>query len=297
MEKDFWFDFVAGWIGGCAGLVVGHPLDTIKVRQQTMGNVPIVKGIINTFKFEGVRGFYKGMGFPLLATGTLNSIFFGVYGNCLRYLSKDKEAPSYLHICLAGCAGGVFQLSVACPVDLVKIKMQMQTGSIQGVWGAHYESHYKGPTACLKDLYKMGGIRGCYTGLHSMLYRDVPSFGIYMVLYIYFLRRIAGSESKADASAMLMAGGLAGVISWASILPLDVVKSRIQGDDPNNPKYKNAIDCFVKSYKQEGLRVFGKGFTMMSLRAFPTNAAIFLGYETSLSLLRGFSSSTVTETI
>ncbi|XP_064086394.1 solute carrier family 25 member 45-like isoform X2 [Macrobrachium nipponense] len=291
MDNDFWFDFVAGWIGGCAGLVVGHPLDTIKVRQQTMGNVPVVKGIINTFKFEGVRGFYKGMGFPLLATGTLNSIFFGVYGNCLRYLSKDKEAPSYLHICLAGCAGGVFQLSVACPVDLVKIKMQMQTGSAQGVWGAHYESHYKGPTACLKDLYKMGGIRGCYTGLHSMLYRDVIASAAYFVLYELMMDRSQGPSTL----AILWAGGMAGVLSWASILPLDVIKSRIQGDDPNNPKYKNAIDCFVKSYKQEGLRVFGKGFTMMSLRAFPTNAAIFLGYETSLSLLKRFSSSTVTE--
>ncbi|XP_068243505.1 solute carrier family 25 member 45 isoform X2 [Palaemon carinicauda] len=289
MDKEFWFDFVAGCVGGCAGLIVGHPLDTIKVRQQTMGNVPIGKGILNTYKFEGVRGFYKGMGFPILATGTLNSIFFGVYGNCLRYLSKGKDEPSYLDIYLAGCAGGFFQLSVACPVDLVKIKMQMQTGSAKGLWGTHYESNYKGPTACLKDLYKKNGLKGCYTGLHSMLYRDVIASGSYFVLY-ELMRD--GSQGLSTLS-ILWAGGMAGVVSWASILPIDVIKSRIQGDDPNNPKYKNAIDCFVKSYREEGIRVFGKGFTMMCARAFPTNAAIFLGYETSLSLLRRFSGPTV----
>jgi solute carrier family 25 protein 45/47 len=75
-----------------------------------------------------VRGFYKGMGFPLLATGTLNAVFFGVYGNCMRALHKGKEKPSLTQVFLSGCAGGVVQLSVACPVDLVKIKMQLQTG-------------------------------------------------------------------------------------------------------------------------------------------------------------------------
>lgn len=77
-----------------------------------------------------MRGFYKGMGFPLLATGTLNSLFFGAYGSCLRKLSEGKDTHSYSDVFTAGCAGGVVQLVVACPVDLVKIKMQIQTGQL-----------------------------------------------------------------------------------------------------------------------------------------------------------------------
>lgn len=287
MDKDFWFDFVAGSVGGCLGLLAGHPLDTIKVRQQTMGHVSATKGIVNTFKFEGVRGFYKGMGFPLLSAGTLNSIFFGVYGNTLRHLSKGKdEPPSYTDICLAGCAGGLVQLVVACPVDLVKIKMQMQTGPTQGVWEKHYDSHYKDPTTCLKDLYRRGGIAGCYLGINSMLVRDIPAAAIYFFLYEFWMRNLAGSEKLANPTFLIISGGMAGVISWAVITPLDVIKSRIQGDNPTNPKYKSALDCLVKSYKAEGIRVFSKGFGMMTLRAFPTNAAIFLGYEATLSFLK-----------
>ncbi|XP_047490532.1 solute carrier family 25 member 45-like isoform X1 [Penaeus chinensis] len=289
MNNDYWCDFVAGWIGGCAGLVAGHPLDTIKVRQQTMGNISAAKGILNTFKFEGVRGFYKGMGFPLLSTGTLNALFFGVYGNTVRILSEGRDRPSFTDIFLAGCAGGVAQLVVACPVDLIKIKMQMQTGSSEGIWGKHFESHYRGPTSCLLDLYRKGGIRACYTGLNSMAIRDIPSFGMYMILYEGFIRTLCGSEQSASPSSLVFCGGMAGVISWAMIIPLDVVKSRIQGDNPSNPQYKNARDCFVKSYKAEGLKVFTRGFCMMSLRAFPTNGAIFLGYVSSLNLLKRIS--------
>ena len=34
MSSNWWCDFVAGWIGGSAGIVVGHPADTVKVVQQ-----------------------------------------------------------------------------------------------------------------------------------------------------------------------------------------------------------------------------------------------------------------------
>lgn len=39
---------------GCAGLLAGHPMDTIKVRQQTLGNVSAIGGFVKTFKYEGV---------------------------------------------------------------------------------------------------------------------------------------------------------------------------------------------------------------------------------------------------
>ncbi|XP_071512800.1 solute carrier family 25 member 45-like isoform X1 [Panulirus ornatus] len=297
MDKEFWFDFVAGWVGGCSGLLVGHPLDTVKVRQQTLKKVSATGSVINVFKHEGWRGFYKGMGFPLLTSGILNSLFFGVYGNTLRWVSNESEKPSYSSIFLAGCAGGVAQLVVACPVDLVKIKMQMQTGSSNDVWGKHYESNYRGPTACFRDLYQKGGISGCFAGLRSMILRDVPSFGLYVVIYDAFINRMSGSEQCAGASTLIFCGGMAGVISWASILPLDVVKSRIQADCSTNPQYKGSWDCFVKSYYADGLQVFTRGFWMMSLRAFPTNGAIFLGYVTCLSVLRNLAGDDAREEI
>ena len=71
--------------------------------------------------------------YPMVSAGALNSLFFGVYGVSLRgmmYLRANAEKPTYLEIYLAGCAGGLAQLVIACPIDLVKIKLQTQTGRI-----------------------------------------------------------------------------------------------------------------------------------------------------------------------
>ena len=46
----------------------------------------------------------------------------------------------------------------------------------------------------------------------------------------------------------------AGVISWISVIYLDVVKSRIQADDPTNPRYRSMIDCFRQCYAEGGAR-------------------------------------------
>ena len=35
-------EFVSGWVGGCCGFVLGHPFDTLKVRQQALNQTSIV---------------------------------------------------------------------------------------------------------------------------------------------------------------------------------------------------------------------------------------------------------------
>ena len=73
------------------------------------------------------------MAFPLAAVGFQNSVFFGVYGNTIRWLSQEADgsgpkAPSYGAIFVAGSFAGAIQAFVASPIDLVKVKLQSQTG-------------------------------------------------------------------------------------------------------------------------------------------------------------------------
>nr|CAD7438345.1 unnamed protein product [Timema bartmani] len=116
--------------------------------------------------------------------------------------------------------------------------------------------------------------------------RDVIASSVYMSVYNGCIEGQPGSK---NLFMIMVAGGFAGIISWGVIIPLDVIKSRIQSDDPLNPKYKGTLDCFIKSYRHDGLAVFGRGFLVNTLRAFPVNGAIFVGFEWSYSMCKNIS--------
>lgn len=79
-------------------------------------------------------GFFKGMSFPLASIAVYNSVVFGVFSNTHRFLSqhqcKEPEAhpPHTLpDLLLASMVAGVVSVGLGAPVDLVKIRLQMQT--------------------------------------------------------------------------------------------------------------------------------------------------------------------------
>ena len=80
------------------------------------------------------KGFFRGMGFPLVSYGVVNSVFFGVYGQTLKAFKGDdhERGVTYKEVFFAGCMGGLVQISVACPVDLVKVVLQSQIPKGQG---------------------------------------------------------------------------------------------------------------------------------------------------------------------
>jgi hypothetical protein len=48
--------------------------------------------------------------------------------------------------------------------------------------------------------------------------------------------------------AELFAGGCAGTLTWFSIMPFDVIKSRYQAD--MKKEFSGMLDCAFKSYKE-----------------------------------------------
>ena len=63
-------DILSGTVGGIAQIIVGHPLDTIKVRLQTQcATIPVYNGTLDCtkkiFASEGLLGLYSGATAPL----------------------------------------------------------------------------------------------------------------------------------------------------------------------------------------------------------------------------------------
>ena len=66
----------------------------------------------------------KGLSYPVYSVGAINSLLFGVYVKSLESLGSS----SYGSILVAGALSGAAQLSLAVPVDLVKVRLQASGG-------------------------------------------------------------------------------------------------------------------------------------------------------------------------
>ncbi|XP_023387784.1 solute carrier family 25 member 48 [Pteropus vampyrus] len=296
-------DFAAGWIGGAASVIVGYPLDMVKTRLQAgVGYGNTFSCIRTVYRKESVFGFFKGMSFPLASIAVYNSVVFGVFSNTQRFLSRhqcrepETDPPHTLpDLLLASMVAGVVSVGLGAPVDLVKIRLQMQTQPFREAdLGLKPRATlgerpaYQGPVHCIATIVRTEGLAGLYRGASAMLLRDVPGYCLYFIPYVLLSDWIT-PETCAGPSpcAVWLAGGMAGAISWGTATPMDVVKSRLQADGVYLNKYKGVLDCISKSYQNDGLKVFFRGITVNTVRGFPMSAAMFLGYELSLQAIRG----------
>lgn len=86
----------------------------------------------------------------------------------------------------------------------------------------------KGSIDCVTRIYKEMGVRGFYgSGGLAMVIRDVPGYVFYFLPYAFLCKLFSREgESTAGPLGLMMAGGLAGVLSWGVMHPVDTVKSR-----------------------------------------------------------------------
>ncbi|KAH8514345.1 hypothetical protein H0E87_007253 [Populus deltoides] len=251
-------EFVAGGFGGIAGIISGYPLDTLRIRLQQSNSGSAFSILRRVMSSEGPAALYRGMGAPLASVTFQNAMVFQTYAILSRALDSSASAndpPSYKGVALGGVGTGAIQSIILSPVELIKIRLQLQNRSHANLQEA---ASPKGPLGVAKSILKTEGLKGMYRGKN-------------------------GQES---VRTMLTAGGLAGVASWLCCYPLDVVKTRLQAQSPSSQlKYKGILDCFSRSVKEDGYCVLWRGLGTAVARAFVVNGAVFASYETALRCL------------
>ncbi|KAI8369006.1 kinase-like domain-containing protein [Blakeslea trispora] len=247
-------DFIAGNFGGMAQVIVGQPLDTIKVRLQ------LDQGI-----------------------GAVNALLFAANSSIKSRLQKrPDELLSLDKIATAGAGAGLINSILASPVELLKIKMQAQFGSRAAHEGQRF---FSGPFDCARYLIQRDGVaHGLFRGLWATVVREIPAYaGFYSGFEI--TKRYLTNNNQYEASVMqLMTSGAAGGVSyWICCYPLDVVKSMVQNQE-KPPKGFYVTSLLQQVYRRDGLVGLYRGFGTSVLRSIPAAGATFTAYELCIRL-------------
>ena len=144
-------------------------------------------------------------------------------------------------IALAGtsaCCGA----SCTNPVDVVKIRMQVEKGKYPGMVGG------------MRSIAQTEGVRGLYKGLGASLCREMSYSGIRFGAYETFKELYGATDPKnTPLYKKLAAGASAGMLGSAIANPCDLVKIRMQSDT-SGKLYKNVFQAFYHIYSTQGAR-------------------------------------------
>jgi len=278
-------DFISGSIAGIVRVLLGQPLDMMKVRMQTLPSE--YKTFIQTGKmilhYEGPSAFYKGTLSPLCGISFCIAIQFSANEAAKNFfinrqysdkLNKNPNKLSVSQYIYSGVFAGLCNSFVMSPIELFRIKMQVQS--------KNSSVKYNGTFDCAKNIFQNYGIKGVYQGLCSTILRECPAYAIYFGVYETLIQMsLKKYYCKSEIPLMLIMayGALSGTLLWFGTYPLDVIKSRIQADNIDDRKYKSILQTFRSIVKENGVERLYRGLSPCLVRAPFTNGATFLTFE------------------
>ncbi|OSX65802.1 hypothetical protein POSPLADRAFT_1177291 [Postia placenta MAD-698-R-SB12] len=178
----------------------------------------------------------------------------------------------------AGTAGGVAQVLVGQPFDIVKVRMQTAP---QGT--------YSGMLHCAGGILKNEGPLAFYKGTLT------PLLGIGVCVSIqfgalewtkrFFARRniesgVGGPDGLGLNSGQLFTAGVfAGVANGVVSGPVEHIRIRLQTQSATNPTYAGPFDAIRKIYSQHGVAGIYKGQVVTLWREALGYGVYFLAYE------------------
>lgn len=199
---------------------------------------------------------------------------------------------------------------VATPTELLKCRLQAQgdpglaaqrlraaaaAATVAGGTAANPVLLFRGPMDVARHVLRHERRRrglltllpfsGLYKGLYATLMREslgnVAMFGMYnRVREELAARRGLASVDDLPSADVMLAGGIGGTFFWLAAFPSDLIKSKLQTEPFEQPKYKGFWDCGLRTVRDEGgVRALFRGFTPALARSFPANAVCFWGYE------------------
>lgn len=283
--------FLAGSLAGAAEACITYPFEFAKTRLQLVDKAskasrnPLVL-IYNTAKVQGIGSIYVGCpAFIIGNTAKAGVRFLGF--DMIKNLLRDPHTGelSGPRGVIAGLGAGLLESVVAVtPFEAIK------TGLIDDKQSdkPKYHNNGRGMLRNYSSLIRDKGLRGLYNGVLPVSMRQAANQAVRLGCYNkikVMVQSYTGSPKDQPLSSGLtfVVGAFSGIVTVYTTMPLDTVKTRMQS--LNASQYTSTLNCFVRIFKEEGVKTFWKGTTPRLGRLILSGGIVFTIYEKVLDVL------------
>lgn len=280
------YTLTAGAVAGAVEAIVTYPTEFVKTQLQLQdggagsarnggvkfkGPIDVVRTTIRT---QGITAIYRGLSALIIGTAAKAGVRFFAFDQFKDMLKdKDGKTTSARNV-LAGLGAGMTEaVLVVTPTETIKTKLIHDGNSTS--------PKYRGLVHGVRTIIQAEGFGGVYRGVIPVMARQGANsavrFGVYSSLSDFAKTRLNPGQ-QVPAVYTFGIGAIAGVITVYTTMPLDVVKTKMQGLQAKE-LYSGVFDCAWKVFRHEGLLSFWKGATPRLARLTMSGGIIFTVYE------------------
>ncbi|KAK6086702.1 Non-reducing end alpha-L-arabinofuranosidase BoGH43A 7 [Seiridium cupressi] len=184
-------------------------------------------------------------------------------------MSDPKPLP-FIYQFAAGAVAGVSEILVMYPLDVVKTRVQLQTGTGSGA------DHYNGMVDCFKKIVRNEGASRLYRGITAPILMEAPKRATKFAAndsWGKFYREAFGI-AKMNQSLSILTGASAGATEAFVVVPFELVKIRLQ-NKASASLYSGPLDVVKKTIANEGVFALYNGLESTLWRHILWNAGYF----------------------
>jgi hypothetical protein len=289
------------------------PLDFAKSRMQSY-STGFFATIKDAYRAEGLRAFWRGVGPPMVSVTVVRTISFSLYQKTKYAIDRtitEMTGTSPLAVANApgswptpatmvtfggaGAVAGAVITTISCPFELTKLNEQL-AGKVareaaakkvaEGVTGAASLPDLRsgGSWATARRLVRDRGLTGLYAGYKLHLLRDTIGTSIYFMTYESTKQMMGNARGKSATSpyAVVVAGGLCGIVSWACVSRVGVLSDLCEVKLTIFFPYRSTLSMSLKRFTKNLFSVLAPAKALGPISASSTpDPIVASGYPSS----------------
>lgn len=271
----------AGAIAGAIEAFVTYPTEFVKTRSQFGGKrespIAIIKGTLRT---KGITGLYSGCTALVVGNSAKAGVRFVSYDYFKQKLGDSQGKVSAPRSLLAGLGAGMMEAIFAVtPSETIKTKLIDDA--------KRPDPQYRGLIHGTGSIVRQEGILGIYRGLFPVMMRQGANSAIRFTTYATLKQYVQGTArpgQQLPSAITFGIGGIAGLVTVYTTMPLDVIKTRMQSIEARS-QYRNSFHCAYRIFTEEGIFRFWTGTTPRLARLVMSGGIIFTVYENIIKII------------
>ncbi|KAE8856535.1 hypothetical protein PTNB73_09800 [Pyrenophora teres f. teres] len=178
-------------------------------------------------------------------------------------VTQLKHEGSRQQVVVAGAVAGLVSRFVIAPLDVIKIRLQLQVHSLSDPFSARNVKGpvYKGTLGTLKQILRQEGITGLWKG-------NIPAELMYLTY----------GSAQFSAYSNFISGATAGAVATTATYPLDLLRTRFAAQGPERV-YTSIVTSLKQIAQQEGPTGFFRGLGAGISQIVPYMGLFFASYE------------------